>query len=233
MTDLHERLSALGDDLDWPPTPAFEVRVPQRRRAPIARRTLVLAALLTLLLVAGVAAAVVISLDGATIEQRDEPRPPEPEIGALALGRPIELADAPFTPLVPERAGPPESVHLRDGIEVALTYPPARGRPRSRTNGLGLLVTEFRGDLHPDYVGKIAFQGTVVERLRVDGERAVWIEGAPHFFFYRPPGGQLEERELRLAENVLLVERGPLLVRLEGAFERDEALALARSLRPA
>jgi hypothetical protein len=36
---------------------------------------------------------------------------------------------------------------------------------------------------------------------------------------------------LRLAENVLLVERGRLLVRLEGRFGRERALALAASLR--
>ena len=36
---------------------------------------------------------------------------------------------------------------------------------------------------------------------------------------------------LRIAGNVLLLERGRLLVRLEGAFGRDRAIELARSLR--
>lgn len=36
---------------------------------------------------------------------------------------------------------------------------------------------------------------------------------------------------LRIAENVLLLERGPPLIRLEGAFDRARALELARSLR--
>ena len=36
---------------------------------------------------------------------------------------------------------------------------------------------------------------------------------------------------LRLARNVLLVERGDLLIRLEGALARDRAVAIARSLR--
>ena len=63
------------------------------------------------------------------------------------------------------------------------------------------------------------------------GERAIWIEGAPHLFFYRPPDSDFAESELRLAHNVLLLERGNLLVRLEGSFDRERALELARSLR--
>jgi hypothetical protein len=79
-------------------------------------------------------------------------------------------------------------------------------------------------------VGKIAGQATSVERLRVDGQPAIWIEGAPHFFFYRR-GGRYLETTLRLAQNVLLLERGRLLVRVEGAFDRERALEIARSLR--
>lgn len=171
-------------------------------------------------------------LDGATVERRPEPAPSPPPAAELDLGPRAALADAPFTPLLPARAGEPASVHLRDGIELALAYPPAPGRPEASTTGLGLLVTEFRGDLHPAYVGKIAYQATAVERLRIGGDRAIWLEGAPHLFFYRSPGQDLSERDLRLAANVLLLERNRLLVRLEGAFDRDEALALARSLRP-
>ena len=89
---------------------------------------------------------------------------------------------------------------------------------------------EFRGDLLPEYTAKIAGQATRIERLRIDGERAIWLEGAPHFFFYRPPGQTFREERLRLAQNVLLLEHGRLLVRLEGAFDLDKARELARSL---
>ena len=114
-----------------------------------------------------------------------------------------------------------------------MTYPPGAGMPATGNAGLGLLVGEFRGDLAPEYYGKIAGETTRIERLRVDGDRAIWIEGAPHLFFYRPPDSEFAESELRLAHNVLLLERGNLLVRLEGAFDRERALELARSLRPA
>ena len=68
-------------------------------------------------------------------------------------------------------------------------------------------MSEFRGDLDPIYVGKALGPATVVEELTVDNEPALWIEGAPHFFFYRDQGGGTMESELRLAQNVLLVER--------------------------
>ena len=83
---------------------------------------------------------------------------------------------------------------------------PARGD----STGLGLLVGEFRGDLAPEYMGKIAGQATRIERLRVDGERAIWIEGAPHFFFYRPPDSDVRrERAAHRAERAAAGARQP------------------------
>jgi hypothetical protein len=120
---------------------------------------------------------------------------------------------------------------LAPGGSIALTYRPTDDLPEARSTGLGLLVEEFRGDLAPEFMGKITGQATRVERLRIDGERAIWLEGAPHFFFYRPPNAEFRDEELRIAQNVLLLEHGRLLVRMEGAFGLDRALELARSLR--
>jgi hypothetical protein len=47
---------------------------------------------------------------------------------------------------------------------------------------------------------------------------------------YRDPNGNVVEDELRLAQNVLLLERGRLLVRLEGGLDRARAVEIARSL---
>jgi hypothetical protein len=82
----------------------------------------------------------------------------------------------------------------------------------------------------PELVGKFAGDATHVEELTLDGERAIWIEGASHFFFYRRPDGQSSERTLRLAANVLLLERGDTLVRLEGGFGLERAREIAASL---
>jgi hypothetical protein len=256
MPELERMLTQLGRELDWPETPDLAPRVrarlagpaPRRRRSALTwglRRSLALALVLLLLLAAVTAAAVpgvrdavleFLGLQGATVERRISLPTPPPE-RPLDLGRRTTLEDAAgllaFEPLVPADLGDPDGVFVRRGVpggEVSLTYWPQPGLPRARSTRLGLLLSEFRGDLHRDYVGKIVGPAAVVERLTLDGGRAIWIEGAEHFFFYRDPNGQMIENELRLAENVLLLERGDLLVRLEGAFSRPQAIRIARSL---
>ena len=43
--------------------------------------------------------------------------------------------------------------------------------------------------------------------------------------------GRFVDTSLRLAQNVLLLEHDRLLVRIDGAFDRQRAIELARSLR--
>jgi hypothetical protein len=257
MSELEQRLTQLGRELDWPETPdlAGSVRArlqapapaPAARRRPVVfRRSLAIALAALLVLAGGVFAAVpdvrdavleFFGLQGATVERRPE-LPAHPEPRPLKLGKPTTLAHARaelgFGPLVPRAVGSPDHVFVNadvPGGELSLTYRPGPGLPEAGSTGLGLLVGEFRGDLVPEYLGKIAGQATSVDRVRVDGQRAIWIEGAPHLFFYRPPDSDFAQSQLRLADNVLLLERGNLLVRLEGAFSRERALELARSLK--
>ena len=238
-----------------PPTGVSRPPAPGRtRRSRLARllpprglrRALVLA-LVSLLVLSGAVFAAVpsvrdavlefIGLQGATVERRED-LPPPPPIEPLDLGTRSTLEAAPerlaFDPLVPEDPGDPDGVYVSDrapGGELSLTYRPSEDLPRARTTGLGLLVTEIRGDLMPDFFQKLAPEGAVIEELTVGGQPAAWIEGAEHFFFYRAPSGEVVEDELRLAQNVLLMQRGPMLIRLEGAFDRDRALEIAASLR--
>jgi len=254
MSELEQRLAALGRELDWPETPNLvpvvrrRLTAParQRRRPVLLRRSFAIAIAALLLLAGGVFAAVpsvrdavleFFGLQGATVERRAE-LPRVPTSRPLDLGARTTLDRARkslgFEPLVPGAAGRPVAVFVSTrapGGELSLTYGPGAGMPSTEGTGLGLLVGEFRGDLAPEYLGKITGQATRVERLRVDGNRAIWIEGAPHLFFYRPPDADFADSELRLAHNVLLLERGNLLVRLEGAFDRQRALELGRSLR--
>jgi hypothetical protein len=210
------------------------------------RRTLALAAAALLLLAGTVFAAApgvrdavldFLGLQGATIERRQQLPTPPPE-RPLDLGTRMTLDEATerlgFTPLVPQALGEPDGVYVREGLpggELSLAYRARPGLPRARRTRLGALVGEFRGDLTPEYLGKVVGPDTTVERLTVDGDRAIWIEGAPHFLLYRDPDGVVVESSMRIAQNALLRERGALLVRLEGAFDRERALAIARSLR--
>jgi hypothetical protein len=175
-------------------------------------------------------------LRGATVEVRSEL--PKADLATrLRLGDPLPLTEvrrmASFSPLVPRSLPPPKRTYLRRtawGDEVTLVYTPQPRLPRA-PYGFGLLIGQFRGDLVPGYVSKIVGRSTSVERLRIDGHRAIWIAGAPHYFVYRAPDGRVIEGTLRLARNVLLVERGRLLVRLEGELSKRRALAIASSLR--
>jgi hypothetical protein len=254
MSELERQLTQLGRELDWPQGPDLthsvrqRITVPSRsRRGPILlRRSLAIALAALLVLAGGVFAAVpgvrdavleFFGLQGATIERREE-LPPAPPVRPLQIGERTTLAEARdslgFDSLVPEAAGDPDGVYVARSVPgglLSLAYRPAEGLPEARSTGLGLLVSEFRGDLSPEFFGKTAGQATSIERLTVDGRRAIWMEGAPHFFFYRPPDAPFREENLRIAQNVLLLERGPLLLRLEGAFDRDKAVELAGSLR--
>ena len=94
-------------------------------------------------------------------------------------------------------------------------------------------MSEFAGNVFPEYLKKITPEATTVQSLRVDGHRAIWIAGAPHYFIFRVPGQRTTaERDLQVAQNVLLIERGDVLVRMEGAFDRATAVRLAGTLRP-
>jgi hypothetical protein len=255
MPELERMLTQVGAELDWPPTPDLtgsvmdrvgERRAPRRRLLPAAglRRSLALA-VVALLLLAGAAFAAVpgvrdavldfFGLQGASVERRETLPAPPPE-APLDLGArtTLDAARLGFEPLVPEGLGPPDGVFVRSGPpggELSLAYRAGPRLERAGSTRLGLLVTEFRGDLSPQYVQKVGGATTSIERLDVDGDRAIWVAGAPHFFFYETPDDQIAETELRLADNVLLLERGDLLIRLEGAFDRDRAIEIARSLR--
>jgi hypothetical protein len=259
MNELERQLRELGGAIEYPDTPALDRSVrarleaeheaaplsgpPERSRHP-GIRALAIAALV----LAGAAATAyavsedvreavrdVLGLSGVTIERTELPPPPRAE-RSLELGERVALDTAnravAFEPLVPRALGAPEEVFVRRSVpggELSLVYGPSRRLPPARSTGIGLLISEFRGDLLGDYVRKVVTGASRIERLRIGGGRGIWIAGAPHFFFYGTDGA-ITEDELEVAENVLLLQRGSLLVRLEGALDRTEASRIARSL---
>ena len=254
MTQLESALVQLGGELVWPATPDVAPAV-RRRLAEHPTRGLRLPARRTLGLIFAVLAVAVgaamavppartavldfLGLRGATVERVETlPRARASAARALELGRATSLAEAAkeasFEILAPQDLGDPDGVFYDNSVpggRVSLVYAPQEGLPRSRFTGVGLLVTEFRGDLSPELVGKVLEGSTTAERVTVDGDPGLWM-GGPHVFFYRDSRGLIAEETTRLAGNTLLLQRGNVLVRFEGSsgLTQERALELAGSL---
>jgi hypothetical protein len=95
-------------------------------------------------------------------------------------------------------------------------------------------VTEIGGGtVDEQFFGKVLGRDTILEKVVIDGEPGFWIEGKPHFFFYRVAGssGSIEQETLRLAGNTLLWQRQGLLLRLEAQLDKATALRIAASFQ--
>ncbi|MBI3968540.1 MAG: hypothetical protein HY329_23140 [Chloroflexi bacterium] len=164
---------------------------------------------------------------------------PTPAGGLLRLGTPLSLEEVrrrvPYrvlTPMLPE-LGAPDGVYFLNSVpggQVGLVYGSRPGIPEAQT-GVGLLFTQFRAEIDFRFLGKGLGPGTRLEEVAVNGRRGLWIEGQPHTFFYRGRDGQPQPESVRLAGNVLLWEQDALLLRLEAAIAKDEALRIATSVR--
>jgi len=238
VTELEQRLTALGAALEVPPAPDLVpgvlARLPvrtRRRRRP-ARRTVAIAVAAALLVAGGAMAASptrhfilrALGLRGVQIERVPKlPSQHEPPPGSgvkLGIGHPIAPADARravrFTVLVPP--GSP-AVYVRHDV------------PGGRISFLlgRVLITEFRGTATP-LIFKVLGPRTKVTQVRVDGGSGVYLSHAPHEVLFQTTHGEIRADRVRLAGNVLLFDRRGLTVRIEGTHALGQALALARSL---
>jgi hypothetical protein len=243
MPDLELALVELGRSIEFPPTPDLASRVreriaaerPPRRSLLPARRTLVIAlavaavAIGALMAVPGTRAAILefFGIRGVAIE-RVETLPTVPTKVDLNLGDPVtlerarELAD--FDVVVPEALGDPDEVYFSDfppGGMVSFVYGSSE-EPRA-------LLTQFRATFEDTFLKKLEVT-TNVEHVGVNDQPGVFLSGPPHVFGYLDSRGQYREETMRLVGNVLLWERRPLTLRLEGDLSLDEALEIARSV---
>jgi hypothetical protein len=158
----------------------------------------------------------------------------------LGLGGRVTLEEARrrvgFPVLVPDVAGfrQPAAVFVNEnappGGRVDLVYRARPGLPASPFTDAGLLVTEFQGQPSPLFLKKVAVAG-LVEEVTVGGEPGYWFSGEPHFFTYQDARGAVRDERTRLAGNTLIWQRGDLTLRLEGEITKQEALAIAESMR--
>jgi hypothetical protein len=168
---------------------------------------------------------------------------PGPVGDRMSLGERVTLDEArarvPYAVFMPTLAelGAPDEVYvgpMPPGGQVTLLYRARSGLPPASETGVGLLLTQFRtapGAADRGVLGKGVGPETRIEALTVNGGPAVWIEGNPHFLFYRDTTGQFQQETVRLAGNVLLWEQGGLTLRIEGAFTKDQALRIAASVK--
>jgi hypothetical protein len=115
------------------------------------------------------------------------------------------------------------------GGEVALAYSPRPGIPLVKQTGLGVLVTEFRGDLNPGFMGKSLGPGTTLQETSVNGDPGWWIAGEPHVI-YVEVGGQGQTVTLRMAANTLIWEHAGVTYRIESGLSKADAFRIASSL---
>jgi hypothetical protein len=156
---------------------------------------------------------------------RVEELPPVTPADSLEfLGEQVSLEEARrragFEPLQLEGAGPPDAVYVKEPGMISFVY--------GRDLDVRLILSQVNGAIDRGFVfKKVGAGGTLVEELTVDGGRGLLLTGEPHGFAYVAPDGSFHDERLYLARDVLLWERGPLTLRLEGELTRDEALALA------
>lgn len=275
--DLEARLVDLAGFVAVPPTPDLAGAVGARLRAagpgtvpfrgssgraaggwPL-RRSLLLAAALTLLVVAG-AFAVRLGLDLLQIRfgpvptlapaSQAAPSPGSSPLSSpaastilgssLQLGQPVTLEDvlgiSSVRVLVPESLGPPDQVYVGGpGLrgQVAFVYAPRDGLPLSGLlGGAGLLITQNHGEVDQGLARKLLDAGlATVTSVDVNGAPGVWIGGKPHIFWYLAPDGTAIEESRRYVGDTLAWEVDGVLYRIEGDIPLEQALEIARSMR--
>jgi hypothetical protein len=219
MSELEQRLNALGAALEWPATPSLGLPVDaaRRRRAPLLAVALaLLAALGIALAVPGARSAILhaLHLEGVTVVRVDVLPPAEERSLGEGLGSrvtPVEAEAVLGRPFVlPAAAGTP-TLRVGQGVVSTILAGP-------------VLLSELRNEAGPEILKKLAGGATSVEGVEVGGAPGLWLSGAPHV--YLAPGAPP-----RLAGDVLLWTNGGILYRLEGPkLTKELALELARKI---
>jgi hypothetical protein len=224
MSELKQRLRALGAEVDWPTAPALSPDLAARRARRPGRALVVVLAVLVVALAAALAVPQArtsilrfFHLGGVTVQLVDR-LPGTRPVGGGYLGVPITLREARrqlgHAVLLPGGRRP-DSVYGNSAAApglVNLRYGSPR-RPR-------LIVSEFPTSGFP-IVKKYAAGGAPVRTVTVDGNPGLWIPGS-HV-------AEIGSLPPRLVGNTLIWLDGPLTLRLEADVTRRQAVALARS----
>jgi hypothetical protein len=176
-----------------------------------------------LLATAGIAAGVTASLHGLGLVFVNKLPPVKPGKG-LDLGLRVKVDEA----------------RSLAGFKVVVPGPPL-GKPDAwfvqsiQEARAVTLVWGAHKDLPPVEIGfatKFLGPGAHVKSITVNGAPGLWITGSPHVLAWSD-GGAFQQQKLRLVGNVIVWNRGDLLLRIEGARTLAEARHLASSFAAA
>ncbi len=165
------------------------------------------------------------------------PAPTGPLSGYMDVGEHVSLSEArdavDFEIRLPAepRLGRPDEIYLSDDLEggrITSFFRAGPGLPEIYQTGAGALLTQFRGELDRNTVGKLVNTDTTIDRVEVGGHRGLWLEGDHLFYLYRSDGMVIEET-VRMSDSALLWQEGDITLRLESGLSKREALRLARS----
>jgi hypothetical protein len=227
-----------------PPVPSRAGPLDWIRRRPVRRSLLV--AVAALLILAAVAGAVGLGLPGIRIffggptpppaTQTPKPAPSSPLGVTMGLGTALPIEDvarlAGLDLILPPdpSIGPPDVAYLLAN-RAALVWSARPGLPADPDTGVGLLISEFRGNVDQGYYGKTLGNGNVVTPVTVDGHPGYWISGPQHFFYFVDPTGRDVDDSHRVVGDTLIWSTGDTTYRLESRLSMEEAIRLAESLR--
>lgn len=230
MSDLERQLQALGGEIAYPATPRFDVSFDRRPVRAGRLRPLALGIAILLAVLAGVLALSpgarsafleIFELKGATVERVEQL--PAVEVQTVDFGERVSRKEA-------ERRlgfklfdlGEPDAIFARGNRVATLVYGSV-AKPR-------LVLSQLNGAVWDGFAKKAAGGGTRIEPVKVNGERGLFVSGDEHYVMYFDANLGVADDATYLVGTVLLWNRGPLLLRLEGDLTRDEALELAESV---
>lgn len=248
---LEKVLTSLGHSIDWPtPSPRLRTQVVARietQPSPATRRgwrrmAVATAAVLVVALVFGVsptARHAVADLLGAAGIRIGFTADPTPSVGAeLNLGEPVsvdnlrDVVDFDVRIPVGNEPGPPDGVFLAEDGQLTFVWTGGPGLPAARDMDIGLLLTQREASGALEVAEKGIGPDTRVHRVAVEGQRALWIEGADHTLTFLDAEGNPIEETTRLAANVLLWEANGVNHRLETSSDLQTAMAIVDKLQP-
>lgn len=248
---LESMLTSLGDSIDWPaPSPPLSRRVMARIESEPAaagrrgwhRSAIALGAVLIVtfvMVLSPSAREAVADLLGAAGVRVSITPDEAPATGAnLNLGELVhqdevqDAVDFELRTTADDDLGPPDAVYLDDSGQVTMVWAGGPTLPAAGDSGIGLLLTQHQANGGVEVGEKAIGPESGVQSLEVEGQPALWIEGAPHTLTMLDREGNPIEETTRLAANVLLWDANGVGHRLETTDDLERALAIAENLEP-